>query len=639
MNHNNLMIMKYRIYVLLFIVLILNVKSGISQSQEMTYLIENVSNNSESKTQFSIPEIKEKKELKNHKPIFNIQSLSNETKASGWIGYNTLGVYLLVEVFDSMHINNQKGANIWDGDALQIGIDANGDGTNGGAKNEIYIGPNDAMYAFALTDNKIVSWAHYHGNLHKTGEKTTVKTSIIRDEKSFLTSYSIFFPWKEFNWALGFSDFFGISVMVNDLDEGHTLTKTKFGEGVGAVFKPGLFMLGKIQAPHEEFFSILMTKNKIWEPWDNAKVLIAYNSSLESSLQLKSSDLDTSFIFPVTRKAYINRYNISINPHFNSDTVTKIDFNWVVKNTTKADGSFTAHDKSALIKNFRNEINNKLFNCKNKYERKHLISLSAIIEKEFQQALVSIEINPSLIEEWSLYTKQIISNLQNDNDIGNQILAREKFMLNAFKASSDNSLQLYRLQFPANYSPDKQYPLIVDLHGSGNPYVLSFINNYQEHGIKNEDIKNQFEAFILLPWGRGNQSYLGYSGQDIYDCINDVKRNFKISESSIYLTGFSMGGWGTWYHGIKSPDTWAAIAPCSGSLYRDRELYKGVSELSNTPVLIWHGEHDASVKDARLMYNELRKYNANIEIRIIKNRGHQFRKEDRIEIYKWLLSH
>jgi len=639
LNSYNSILIKHPIYVWAFIVLFFQIESGLSQSRATTYFIDSISNNLESNTQYSLPWIKEAKELKEHTPLFNIQSTSNDTKSTGWIGVNSLGIYLLVEVFDSIHINNQSGANIWDGDALQIGIDANGDGTNGSTIDEIYIGPNDAMYAVGLSGNNTVSWAHYHGDNKKIGDKTTIKTLIIRDEIENLTNYSIFFPWEEFNWALGFSDFLGISVMVNDLDRGKTLTKIKFGEGIGSKFKPGLFMLQKIKIPTEEFYSILMLKNTTWSAWDKTKISIAYNSSIESLLQLKSSNLDTSFIFPATRNNNIYRYNLSVKPYFETDTVTKIDLNWLVNNITKTTGNFTVANKSSLIENFRNEINNKLLVCENNYEKKHLISLSAIIEKEFQQALVSNKFNPKLIEEWALYTEQYISNIKNSESIENLIVTGQMPMLNAFKASSDNSLQLYRLQFPANYSPDKQYPLIIDLHGSGNPYVLSFINAYQEHGIENEDINNQFEAFILSPWGRGNQAYLGYSGQDIYDCINEVKRNFKVSENSTYLTGFSMGGWGTWYHGIKSPDIWAAIAPCAGSVRRDKELYKEVSNLSNTPVLIWHGVNDANVEDANLMYNELLKYNTDTEIRMIENRGHQFRKEDRVEIYKWLLSH
>ena len=631
--------MKFKLSIYIFVsYTFLFLNFGVLQSQNKTVAIKKIANNVSVKTHFSIPFLKNENDIKKKSAIFSIKSSQSDLKAEGWIGVNKQGIYLLVEVFDKEHINRKSDAQIWDGDALQIGIDVNGDGTRGGTKDEIYIGPNDAMYAFGLSGRKAISWAHYHGDSEKRGGETTVKATIERNEAKNTTSYSLFFPWDEFNWAYGFSDYLGLSVMVNDLDNGALLNQLKYGDGVGSKLKPGLFEVGTIERTVDTFYSTLIPKTKIWSTWDNAIISVACHSFVPSIIQISTNSLDTILEIPASKDKEINRYTISVKPKSGLNFSEQTKLKWLVNNKAMANVVCTAKDQTALIEEFRKQIGTELLSFENIYEQEHLLALSAIVENEYQNALINLGLNPTQIEDWALYTAQFIDNLKNMPAIGHEILTGQLPMIKAFKASSDNSLQIYRLQFPANYVPSKEYPLIVDLHGSGNPYVLSFIDNYQEHGIANQNNKNKHEAFVLSPWGRGNQAYLEYSGNDIYDYINDVKRTFKIDQRRTYLTGFSMGGWGTWYHGIKSADLWAAIAPCAGSIARDKDIYKNVSKLSNTPVLIWNGMNDGSVADAKFMYQELSKINANVQIRLIENRGHEFKNQDRIAIYDWLMS-
>lgn len=623
---------------LTFLLLISFSENVTAQTQGSAFVLSKNLQNPERNPQFSIPWVTDSNMITTYDPFFTVQANDNDTKASGWIGVNKKGIYLRIEVYDQFHINVHSGAQIWDGDALQIGIDANGDGTNGGTNDEIYIGPNDAMYAVGLNDDTAISWAHYHGNNNKNGGNTGINTTIRRDSDKFKTTYSIFFPWNEFNWDYGLSDYLGISILINDLDKDKALTKLRYQSGVGSKFQPGLFALGKIQAANEEFFSMILLKSNVWAEWDHAIISLATNSSRPAYFRLHSTNQDTAIEIPATKNNSIDRYHLFVKPAFIQDVHFTLDISCEADHDIKKNNSYSIANKSALIDTFRSLVNKKIKAAVNEFEKKHFISLNAIIEEEFQQALISLDVNPKLIDEWAMYATQIIAYLQNPATLGKSIIAGQTAMIVAFKASSDNSLQLYRLQFPANYTPGKQYPLIVDLHGSGNPYVLSFLGNYQEHGMQNQESQNKLETFILSPWGRGNQAYLGYSGQDIYDGINDVKRSFEINSNRIYLTGFSMGGWGTWYHGLKSPDYWAAVAPCAGSIIRDPNLSKLAVNLKNTPVLIWHGLQDGSVADAQLMYNELVKVSNKSEIRLIENRGHEFRHEDRLEVYKWLLS-
>jgi predicted peptidase len=82
--------------------------------------------------------------------------------------------------------------------------------------------------------------------------------------------------------------------------------------------------------------------------------------------------------------------------------------------------------------------------------------------------------------------------------------------------------------------------------------------------------------------------------QVVIDILQDVIANSPVDETRLYLTGLSMGGYGSWDLGTRLADRWAAVAPiCGGGdeLYADR--------LANVPVWAWHGDADEVVPVAK----------------------------------------
>ncbi|MFQ6078696.1 MAG: prolyl oligopeptidase family serine peptidase, partial [Thermodesulfobacteriota bacterium] len=86
---------------------------------------------------------------------------------------------------------------------------------------------------------------------------------------------------------------------------------------------------------------------------------------------------------------------------------------------------------------------------------------------------------------------------------------------------------------------------------------------------------------VARPYGRANTGDRGLGERDVFDVIEEMKHHYDIDPRRIYLTGFSMGGSGTWRLGLNNPDRFAAIAPGGGGT--DYRIWRDESDLSLKP--------------------------------------------------------
>jgi hypothetical protein len=139
-----------------------------------------------------------------------------EVSATGWGAVTTRALRLYVVVRDAHHTNTRTGAAIWDGDALQIGIDLRGEGAGVLPPSTPRVGPSGASITFALTDKGPLAWAHYHGRPGGEGALPQLAPRITRDEAAKTTTYDLTLPWAEFQSAAGIFPQIGLAVQVND---------------------------------------------------------------------------------------------------------------------------------------------------------------------------------------------------------------------------------------------------------------------------------------------------------------------------------------------------------------------------------------------------------------------------------------
>lgn len=160
-------------------------------------------------------------------------------------------------------------------------------------------------------------------------------------------------------------------------------------------------------------------------------------------------------------------------------------------------------------------------------------------------------------------------------------------MRRAYLSKVDQTLQPYRVFVPTQYDGSKATPLMVALHGMGGD-ENSMFDGYHE-ALKVEAQRVGF--LVACPKGRENASmYRGSAEQDVMDVIAEVRRDYKVDASRIYLMGHSMGGYGTWSTAMDHPEIFAALGPISGG-----GNPAGMEKIKNIPQYVTHGDDDRTV--------------------------------------------
>lgn len=128
---------------------------------------------------------------------------------------------------------------------------------------------------------------------------------------------------------------------------------------------------------------------------------------------------------------------------------------------------------------------------------------------------------------------------------------------------------IYAVFVPHAYQGEKEYPLILFLHGAGergDDGELPIKQGIANGGIKFKNNEASFPFFVVFPQARLKGSWK--AGEPDADralaILEEVQKSYKIDGKRLYLTGLSMGGSGTWSLAAAHPYKWAAIAPICG---------------------------------------------------------------------------
>jgi len=201
-----------------------------------------------------------------------------------------------------------------------------------------------------------------------------------------------------------------------------------------------------------------------------------------------------------------------------------------------------------------------------------------------------------------------------------------------FISTYDGTAQPFRLFVPKQKSKREPFPLVVVLHGKGVNQNAWFdytpIKEFAErHGY-----------VVAAPHGRGDYFYRGAAEQDILDIIQTVKSKLSIDPDRVYLMGHSMGGWGTWWVGLRNPDIFAAISPMSG--FAQMELLPNALHLD--PFII-HDADDAvvSVEQSRMPAKRLSELGVSFRYKEEHGYGHMSKMigDNFPHLFEWMEKH
>jgi predicted peptidase len=168
----------------------------------------------------------------------------------------------------------------------------------------------------------------------------------------------------------------------------------------------------------------------------------------------------------------------------------------------------------------------------------------------------------------------------------------------------------YRLLKPNPFDPSQKYPLVIFLHGAGE---RGSDNEKQlVHGMNefaSDEIMARYPAFVIAPQCPEGEAWGGFSrlakkqtpdGQltpaldATLKAVAALRKELSIDDKRIYITGLSMGGYGTWDALAKQPDLFAAAAPiCGGGSTAQVDKFKHI------PIWAFHGSDDKTVPAER----------------------------------------
>ncbi len=137
-----------------------------------------------------------------------------------------------------------------------------------------------------------------------------------------------------------------------------------------------------------------------------------------------------------------------------------------------------------------------------------------------------------------------------------------------FRSNMDGAVQPYALWLPPNMTAGKNYPLVIQLHGTNFHEVLSGVRNRYQGMPVADWIETDLPVIYLQCLGRANSFYQGMGEEDILEVIEDAKRTLPIDADRIFIMGHSMGGAGSYTIGLHYPDHFGGIMPLDPAMWR-----------------------------------------------------------------------
>jgi len=191
----------------------------------------------------------------------------------------------------------------------------------------------------------------------------------------------------------------------------------------------------------------------------------------------------------------------------------------------------------------------------------------------------------------------------------------------------------YLLYLPKGYGKEnKAWPLVLFLHGAGE--TGDNLNLVKKHGpARMIEAKKDFPFIVVSP----QAPRLGWNVETLNSLLDDVVAKYKVDKDRIYVTGLSMGGFGTWALAAAYPDRFAAIVPiCGGG------STSSAKKLKDLPIWVFHGAKDRAVPASRseAMVNALKKAGSTkVKYHLYPDAGHDSWTEtyNNDKMWEWLL--
>lgn len=148
----------------------------------------------------------------------------------------------------------------------------------------------------------------------------------------------------------------------------------------------------------------------------------------------------------------------------------------------------------------------------------------------------------------------------------------------------------YLMYLPQEYESKEKWPLMLFLHGRGESKPP--LSTVAKWGPPRQFARGEHLPYIVIsPQCPTNENWSQPAQQQLLvNLLDHVNEKYKVDKDRVYLTGLSMGGYGSWRLAADHPQRFAAVVPvCGGGNPADAE------KLKDLPIWVWHGNEDTAV--------------------------------------------
>jgi predicted peptidase len=207
--------------------------------------------------------------------------------------------------------------------------------------------------------------------------------------------------------------------------------------------------------------------------------------------------------------------------------------------------------------------------------------------------------------------------------------------------SSGGMTYRYQVYVPNTWNKRQKWPVLLFLHGYGERGSDGLLQTDVGIGHAIRTHADRYQLVIVIPQCSNTSLWTNPAMEEMaLAALAQSVHEFKGDRDRLYLSGLSMGGYGTWDMAARYPGKFAALAPvCGGlrapglpelhsSLLDDPKITDAYAEtarrIGRTPIWVFHGGADpvVPVEESRKMVEALKAVNANVKYTEYPGVGH-----------------